>query len=128
MFSPGHHLLFSLCLSLGCFLTLTITQINRLRGSAIQRNFLIIILCRFLAIRPLGLALRETITSCVLFSVSYLRKAAVSRVIKHNPLSSLLLSSFSRSFSPPFLSLSMTFSPMYLILPSFFFVHIFLAV
>lgn len=48
--------IFSLSLSLCCFLTPAITQINRLSGSAFHSNFLIIFLCWFLAIKPLGLA------------------------------------------------------------------------
>lgn len=51
-----------------------------------------------------GTCSRKTITSCCLFSVSYLRKAAASRVIKHNSLflplvsfSWVFLSSISKS-------------------------------
>lgn len=51
-----------------------------------------------------GTCSRKTITSCCLFSVSYLRKAAASRVIKHNFLIvSCLL--FLGTFFPPFLRL-----------------------
>lgn len=58
----------------------------------------------------------KTITSCCLFSVSYLSKAAASGVI-NTTLSSFLLSPFLGCFFPPFLGLSIT--PSSYLLPSF---------
>lgn len=60
-------------------------QLNRLSGSAIHSNFLIIFLCWFSRHQAFGTCLCEAITSCSLFSLPYLRKAAVSRVIKLKP-------------------------------------------
>lgn len=68
-----------------------------------------------------GTCSRKTITSCCLFSVSYLRKAAASRVIKHNSLSPPFLRFFLPLCFPPLL---LTLISSFLLLSVCFFVHI----
>lgn len=69
--AQGMIAIFSFSLNLCCFLTPATTQINRLSGSAIHSNFLIIFLCWFLAIKPLGLAHAKQlpVAACFLFLI-----------------------------------------------------------
>lgn len=57
--------------------------VNKLSGSAIHNNFLIIFLCWFLAIKPSGFVCTKQLpVEKFFFSASYLRKASVFTVIK----------------------------------------------